>query len=232
MSDSRDSAPKDPVASLRDELGEEFVRIARQEPRFRLRRRLRYAGLGLIGALLIVPAAVALSGEPADRTVREAELGSLAACAGVRVIPPAETPASTRLRTLRPSFQELEPAGKSAPRLGTLRELDRENRLSESCALPASPPVSSRAKLPSEVPDARCVVLSAENGDVIPRRLAYRECPRASREVQALPPAGAEPPDRTRPPALRAECLTFRVNGDVIEAGPCPLAEIAPAPRP
>ena len=220
MSD-RSETPQTPVESLRDELAEEFLRIARQEPRFRLRRRLRYAGLALVGALLVVPAAVALSGAPADRPLREAELGSLAACAGARVLPPAEARVHSERPMLRPSFRELAPTGAVLPGPRALR--DRELVLSESCAVPAEPPLLSRADRPSELRAAECVAIRAERANVAPKPLTLEDCRRGSLgEVRVLPPAVEPPPGGTRPLSLRYDCVTIRANGGQVEVHPCP----------
>jgi hypothetical protein len=218
MSD-RNEAPQPPIASLRDELGAEFLRVAREEPRFRLRRRLRYAGLVLVGALLVVPAAVALSGEPADRPLREAQLGSFAECAGLRVTPPAAARIHSEEPALRPSFRELAPTGAVVPEPGAPRDLE----LSESCAVPAEAPLFSRANRPSELRAAECVAIRAESANVAPERVALKDCgPESLGGAQVLSPTLEAPPGGTRPLPLRSECLTIRANGGQLEVGPCP----------
>src|ERR687891_23042 len=104
MSDGRDSKPREPVADVRDELEQQLLRVAREEPRSRVRRRLRYAGLTFVGALLLVPAAVAISGESPDRVLHDAELGAIAGCearALAPIAPPAPAPALRHERALR-----------------------------------------------------------------------------------------------------------------------------------
>ncbi len=138
MTGGDDSHRRDPIAGLRDELAERFLQVARDEPRLRLRRRLRYAGLTLVGALLVVPAAFAISGEAPDRVVHDAELASVAACEA-RALAPAAAPTYERIVRPGRTLYRIRPAVRPAP--------PPPLELGEDCASPARPPLLARERL-------------------------------------------------------------------------------------
>lgn len=206
MTDRREPG-RDPLSSLRDELGDQFLRVARNEPRSRIRRRLRYAGLALVGTLLVVPATVALSGDSSGRPLATSAPGSFAECdeAGLpplrAVAPGAVAPRVRELRALRYEVQP-SPGGlryRIRPSARHLDELDVRieppRRRLEACGPPTTAPLLPKGG----------------------RRA----------ELEALPSVAVpvEPPA-----ALRSRCLTIRVEGETLEARHC--AEPAPAPAP